>query len=118
MNSTNEKQLSWLRAAVSERRLTQSQIAAATGVDQSQVSRILRGLAKRNSENVAALCAFAEKASLASLRAEGARASDDAHAIFLDLLSGSDEEQKLMLDVLRRLANLKSVWRAKRDSDG
>ncbi|WP_425497371.1 helix-turn-helix domain-containing protein [Paraburkholderia fynbosensis] len=118
MDSKNEEQLSWLRAAVSERRLTQSQIAAATGVDQSQVSRILAGRAKRNSENVTALCAFAEKASLASLRTGGGSVSDDAHAIFQDLLSGTDEEQNLMLEILRRLANLKSVWRAKRDSDG
>lgn len=118
MDSKNEKQLSWLRAAVSERRLTQRQIAEATGVDQSQVSRILAGQAKRNSENVTALCAFAEKASRASLKAEGGDVSDDADAIFRDLLSGTEEEHKLMLEILRRLADLKSVWRAKRQSDG
>jgi transcriptional regulator with XRE-family HTH domain len=118
VNSEIELQLSWLRAAVSERRLTQSQIAVATGVDQSQVSRILAGRAKRNSENVVALCAYAAKASLASPRTESGSVSADTQRIFLDLLSGSEEEQKLMLEILRRLANLKSVWRAKRGSDG
>lgn len=48
-----------LRAAVASRDVTQQQIAKATGVDQSQVSRILAGQTKRASANVIRLCKFA-----------------------------------------------------------
>lgn len=48
-----------LRAALASHDLTQQQIANASGVDQSQVSRILSGQTKRASANVMKLCKFA-----------------------------------------------------------
>lgn len=51
--------LEQLRSAVVNRTVTQQQIAFATGVDQSQVSRILAGQMKRASANVVRLCRFA-----------------------------------------------------------
>jgi predicted XRE-type DNA-binding protein len=53
--------LDCLRHAVAVRSITQSGIAAATGVDQSQVSRILAGRIKRVSANVSKLCRFASQ---------------------------------------------------------
>ncbi|NYH23832.1 helix-turn-helix domain-containing protein [Paraburkholderia bryophila] len=53
--------LDYLRQAVALRTITQSEIAAATGVDQSQVSRILAGRIKRASANVSQLCRFASQ---------------------------------------------------------
>jgi transcriptional regulator with XRE-family HTH domain len=50
-----------LRAAVSARQVTQTQIARATGIDQSQISRILAGEARRASRHVLALCSFADR---------------------------------------------------------
>ena len=52
--------LQQLRRLVSTGETTQSEIARATGVDQSQVSRILAGHAKRPSKNVLRLCKYAE----------------------------------------------------------
>lgn len=48
-----------LAQRVVARRLTQEEIAKATGVDQSQVSRILTGQAQRRSRNVEKLCRYA-----------------------------------------------------------
>lgn len=51
--------LSWLTAEVRARRLSQLEIAAASGVHQSQISRILAGKMKRESANVRKLCKYA-----------------------------------------------------------
>lgn len=51
--------LSWLSAEVRARRLSQVEIAAASGIHQSQISRILAGKAKRESANVRKLCKYA-----------------------------------------------------------
>lgn len=51
--------LNWLAKEVASRRLSQLAIAEATGVHQSQVSRILAGKAKRSSANVRKLCGYA-----------------------------------------------------------
>ncbi|RUP25724.1 MAG: helix-turn-helix domain-containing protein [Curvibacter sp.] len=48
-----------LRLLVKSRVLTQADIALATNVDQSQVSRILAGQIRRVSANVLELCKFA-----------------------------------------------------------
>lgn len=52
--------LQMLRRAILNGSVTQSAIAFYTGVDQSQISRILAGQVKRESENVLALCKYAE----------------------------------------------------------
>lgn len=51
--------LSWLSAEVRARRLSQVEIATASGIHQSQISRILAGKAKRESANVRKLCKYA-----------------------------------------------------------
>jgi transcriptional regulator with XRE-family HTH domain len=51
--------LSWLSAEVRARRVSQLDIAAASGVHQSQISRILAGKARRESANVRKLCKYA-----------------------------------------------------------
>lgn len=48
-----------LARQVAARRVTQKEIAQDSGVDQSQVSRILAGSAKRESHNVQRLCRYA-----------------------------------------------------------
>lgn len=51
--------LAWLASRVKHRNLSQLAISAASGVDQSQVSRILAGRAKRPSPNLVKLCKYA-----------------------------------------------------------
>lgn len=53
--------LARLRQAIESGLLSQSEIARATGVHQSQVSRILSGAARRASPNVLLLCKFADE---------------------------------------------------------
>lgn len=55
------RSLEQLRSLVLARLTNQAEIALATGVDQSQVSRILAGQVKRVSRNVTALCIFANQ---------------------------------------------------------
>ena len=55
------RSLEQLRSLVSARLTSQIEIAAATGVDQSQISRILAGQVKRVSRNVTSLCIFANQ---------------------------------------------------------
>lgn len=55
------RSLEQLRSLVSARLTSQIEIAAATGVDQSQISRILAGQVKRVSKNVTSLCIFANQ---------------------------------------------------------
>jgi transcriptional regulator with XRE-family HTH domain len=55
------RSLDQLRTLVSSRLTSQTEIAMATGIDQSQISRILAGQVKRVSRNVAELCKFANQ---------------------------------------------------------
>jgi transcriptional regulator with XRE-family HTH domain len=47
-----------LRSAAQEKQLTQTEIAAGSSVDQSQVSRILAGKFVNRSQNVMRICAY------------------------------------------------------------
>lgn len=51
--------LEQVRLAVESKEVTQTLISSETGVDQSQISRILSGDAKRLSKNVLKLCSYA-----------------------------------------------------------
>ena len=52
-----------LRHHIATKQITQSQLAAVTGVHQSQISRILAGHASRESGNLKTLCKYAESLS-------------------------------------------------------
>ena len=52
--------LDQLRALIAAKLTSQSDIAMKTGIDQSQISRILAGQVKRASKNVRELCKFAK----------------------------------------------------------
>ena len=59
MSAEQRELLAWLADRVKRRNLSQKAISAASGVDQSQVSRILAGRAKRPSPNLVKLCTYA-----------------------------------------------------------
>lgn len=52
-------QIKWLRTAIQSGTITQESVYKATGVHQSQVSRILSGQIKRPSKNVLKVCKYA-----------------------------------------------------------
>lgn len=58
-----QESLSVLNYAISTTAITQKQVSKATGVDQSQISRILSGQILRVSGNVKKLCKYAENLS-------------------------------------------------------
>jgi len=103
--------LSWLSAEVRARRLSQPEIAAASGVHQSQISRILAGKARRESANVRKLCRYAT-----SLRqAAGARklvgpetriAIDRA---VMRLWDGSSEHAGALVDLLEAVERVQRI---------
>lgn len=115
MNAAELSLLTSLRIAVADRRITQQEIAHATGVNQSQVSRILAGQCKRPSGNVAALCRFAvERFSFPEL-GESAPAPARAHALVDALMSGDAEEQEEIVALLSRLLMLRGMWWGKKN---
>lgn len=101
--STN---LLFLSGRVARREITQLDLSRATGVHQSQISRILSGQARRSSENLRKLCEYAE-----SLRSNGARDSDCPDGLInalKPLLGKSAAEEKALVKLVISLG----VWRA------
>lgn len=97
-----------LRTAVSQRQITQSEIAVATGVNQSQVSRILAGPVKRFSENVQKLCAFAQ--ALPSIPAESGDHENEAFTLLGQILEGSPQTKRGVVELMRSLLTLKRQY--------
>jgi hypothetical protein len=55
------EQLEWLGRSIQSGLITQYSVHLATGVHQSQISRILSGRLKRASKNVLKICKYAEE---------------------------------------------------------
>lgn len=114
MNPAEEKLLAWLRAAIADRRFTQFEVARATGVDQSQISRILKGHAKRSSANVSVLCRFAAEASRQTAGTLEMPAVAKAQALLDELMNGSAEEQQSIAELLAHLVVARNASRRRR----
>lgn len=82
--------------------LLQTQIAEATGVHQSQVSRILAGEARRASKNVLRLCKFAEGLRPVAGRPTVDRGLAEMFAIHLGCPPGEEAAVAELIDALRR----------------
>lgn len=94
--------LAWLAELVRTRKLTQQELAAESGVHQSQVSRILSGSPKRPSRNVQRLCSYAERRREQS-RADRGGLLDPPQALSRALSrvwDGSEEHAKALADLL------------------
>ena len=102
LTSKTSDLLQMLSRAILNGSVTQSAIALSTGVDQSQISRILAGQVKRESENVLALCKYAEEI-------HNARTVDPCHSELLmgalrEVWDGSPEHAKAIAGVIRSLS--------------
>lgn len=117
MTPAEEKLLAWLRAAIADRRFTQLEVARATGVDQSQISRILKGHAKRSSENVSELCRFAAEASRHTSILVEMPAIARAQALLEELMNGSAEEQQAIAELLAHLVVARNASRRRRKGE-
>jgi transcriptional regulator with XRE-family HTH domain len=52
--------IEWLRATINSSNLSQEALSEATGIHQSQISRVLSGQIRRLSKNVILLCKYVE----------------------------------------------------------
>lgn len=97
--------LSRLRQAIRSGRTSQLSAANATGVDQSQISRILAGQTKRVSPNVLILCKYANTLHIRT------RVDPTESDCLMDALravwDGSHAHAEALAGVIRSLANLK-----------
>ncbi|AWU99382.1 XRE family transcriptional regulator [Burkholderia sp. JP2-270] len=114
MDTADKELLSWLRAAIADRRLTQLEVSRATGVHQSQISRILKGEVKRASENVTALCRYAAEASRRTSIPQEVPAAARARALLDELMNGSAEEQRAIAELLAQLVVARNASRRRR----
>lgn len=97
--------LNLLSEYISLRRTTQLEISRATGVHQSQISRILSGGVRRASKNVIRLCKYAD-----SLPSITRRTKDDQEAVASELMSllGRSAAED---DALRQIISGLQAWR-------
>lgn len=97
--------LRFLREQIISNKINQKEISRATGVHQSQVSRILAGRSKRQSKNVVLLCKYAE-----SMTPTGSSASitaGDLSRAVLDAWDGTQEQAEsinALLKAIRQIA--------------
>lgn len=87
--------------------LSQSQVAEATGVHQSQVSRILSGEARRASKNVLRLCKFAESLPSVGSRLPVDRKLAEMFAMHLGCLP---EEEAAVAELIEALRRWRGTW--------
>lgn len=105
MTPNASRLLEILTAGLRAGTLTQNQIEKATGVHQSQVSRILAGQTRRFSRNVEKLCKYAE--TLAA--GDKPRSSGDAEDLQNEILriwNGSAAHARALQDVLSAIDSL------------
>jgi transcriptional regulator with XRE-family HTH domain len=99
-----------LRRHFDQRGLTQAALSDATGVHQSQISRILSGRIQRVSVNVLKLCKYANFPSPADV---GGAAAIAMHAALDDLWDGSADGAQKITQLLRAAASLQQEPRSR-----
>jgi len=110
LESNQIKQLRALAIRIEQREITQQDLARATGVDQSQISRILAGNVRRASSNVLKLCKYAE--TLPALDRD--RSTKDSEEAILRVLRGllgnSLKEDAALAQVVSGLSAWRQTW--------
>ncbi|MFM0187998.1 hypothetical protein PQR25_19570 [Paraburkholderia nemoris] len=103
-------ELRYLAALVGARQITQATIASATGVHQSQISRILSGQIRRSSKNVYVLCKYA-----VSLRREvrngDGHAAEALSATVLRVWDGTQHHADALIELLEALRAVQNIIR-------
>jgi transcriptional regulator with XRE-family HTH domain len=94
-----------LNRCILDKKLTQLGIAATTGINQSQVSRILNGDFRRPSKNVLKLCSYANSFASVDDRLSPATNHDLMSALEL-VWDGTDQHARALANVIRSLSSL------------
>ena len=103
-----ETAIAQLARRVASGKLTQHEIAHATGVDQGQISRILAGRAKRRSRNVEKLCAYAQSLRLDATDVQPARRQ--MQEAIDELWDGSPEHARAIAEAMTSLARVQRAF--------
>ena len=111
LSENQSAQLLMLAQCVNKKRITQQSISLATGVHQSQISRILAGRVRRSSPNVLTLCKYAE--TLGVSKGPGSDSDEGVMSVMRSLLGSSVEEDQRLRDVLSGLKAWRDSWRSK-----
>lgn len=110
IESETQRLLSLLAKKVESRDVSQSELSLATGVHQSQISRILSGNVERTSKNVQKLCNYANTHFNADERdREGIEQA--LKQKLLDLWDGSEPHAGALQDLLSAIDQLQTVKR-------
>lgn len=100
-----DEALRFLREQIISNKINQKEISKATGVHQSQISRILAGRSKRPSKNVVLLCKYAE--SMVPTASSPSITAGDLSRAVLDVWDGTQEQAEsinALLKAVRRIA--------------
>lgn len=100
-NHDIQERIEWLNATFDSARLSQEAVANATGIHQSQISRILSGQVKRLSKNVISLCKYADD--LHNKHKSPKRIPSVLHHALLNTWDGSAEHAEAIAKVILSL---------------
>jgi transcriptional regulator with XRE-family HTH domain len=104
MPSARDKLVEQLCEVFKNNRSTQQQIASATGVHQSQVSRILRGHFRTVTPNVAKLCKYANITP--QMKTTKNSISEELNRELVRLLDGTAKREQTVLRLLKAICDL------------
>jgi transcriptional regulator with XRE-family HTH domain len=102
------KLLALLSDKLSTKAITQQEIQQATGVHQSQISRIVAGKSKRVSPNVKKLCKYAE-ALRTSRQGKGSADAEVLQASILAIWDGSSAHARALQEVIHAIGAVQST---------
>ncbi len=109
----DREQLDQLRALamrIAHRELTQQELSSATGVHQSQISRILAGNVRRASGNVLKLCKYAEALPAMDMDKSLKDSEETILSAIRGLLGNSRKEDAALAQVVSGLRAWRQTW--------
>lgn len=104
MPSARDKLIEQLCEVFKNNRSTQQQIAAKTGVHQSQVSRILRGHFRTVTPNVAKICKYANVTPQTGITKSAV--PEELNRELVRLLDGTAKREQTILRLLKAICDL------------
>jgi DNA-binding Xre family transcriptional regulator len=111
LNTECSASLKRLSQGLANKEITQKDLELATGVHQSQISRIMSGKVCRVSKNVMKLCRYAE--SLGPVSFDQAVGADNIARALKPLLNKSVAEDHALLGLVESLLAWRVTWEAK-----
>lgn len=106
MRIDNARILQSLKEAVRRKKLTQVEISKQIGINQSQVSRLLRGGFRRRSKSLYALCTFLGVSIVSTKASLSLSAYPDLSFCLSEILDGTRRRERAVVRLLRSARSL------------